>query len=248
MRDRVKVFCFLTLAVGALSPDASQAFKLSLGNGSGGLINTGPGNGGVVNLNTSGSGGNSSSSGSPGAGTVSVGNNTAGLDLFSDTTGISADPKGLDGNNANVQLGLGGLLNNLFGGVIAGPPDPNDPAGPGGTGGGRGGTLVASLFSEAGDACFTPNPKQLNTLLSRHIYSGNWASGVNSIKIVRVPMCDAAVRKISSAIAPNPNIQHLQDSLDTSSWVMRKLAASGYSSDRVIAADRSGSTLVVYVI
>lgn len=249
MRQIVKIIYVLALAVGTLSPNASQAFKLGLGNGSGGILNTGSGNGGLLNLNTNGGGGTSDSSGSPGAGTVTAGNNTIGLNLFSDTTAVSADPKGLNGNSANAELGLGGLLNNLFGGVTAGPPDPNDPNGPPlSGGGGGGGTLVASLFNNDGLACFTPNPKQLNTLLSRHIYSGNWASGVSSMKIVKVPMCDAAVRKISSAIAPNPNIQHLQDSLDTSSWVMRKLAASGYSSDRVIAADRSGATLVVYVI
>ncbi len=233
-----------------LAPLPAGAFSLHLGNGSGGLINTGSGNGGVVNLNPGSNNGGVGTGSNPlgsGSGNTDSGLN---LDLFGDSTGVSGDALGNGGNQANASLGLGALYDSLFGGADGGAGGGTGGGSGGGVGGGGAGgeVLTASLGGADTAACFMPNRQQLSTLLGRHVYSGNWASGVTSLKVVKVPMCETAVTKVSSAVGADPNLQHLQQSLMTSAWLIRKLAASGYSADHVIAADRSGSTLVLYVV
>ena len=261
-----RTFFILTalIAAGSMSTSA-DALSLGLGSGKGGLINTGGGNGGLINVNTGG--GSSDSGGSSGVGgTVNgvlsggttqndVGGVQVGTNGPSPTgTGVSVNGAGVNGLNG-LTGGANGLLNNLFG-TLGGLPggDPGNPQSPTPLPiGGEGGGIVLASFGggdsgASGSACFMPNAKQMATLFNRHDYAGNWAVGVTTVKVVKVPMCTAALAKVAAAAAGNPNVLHLEGSLATSAWLTSQLSQQGVTESAVVGADRKGGTMVVYVI
>ena len=259
-------FSAVVVAAGLMCSSA-DALSLGLGTGKGGLINTGGGNGGLINVNTGGgdSGGSGGSSGVGGTvgGLLSGGsteNSVGGLVVGTNgpsPTGTSATISGPGLNGlGGLTGGVSGLLNSLFGsvnGILPGVGGGANGGGGDGSGGSAGtgfggGGMSVSYDPATKTACFMPNSKQLATLLNRHDYAGNWAQGVTSLKVVKVPICAAALAKIAAAAATSPNVLHLQDSLGTSSWTTDQLARQGYTGSAVVAADRNGGSMVLYVI
>jgi hypothetical protein len=229
-------------------------------------VNTGNGsNGGALDLL-----GTTNNPSGPTTANVNLGgtNGTQGnalLDLFGND----------DNPNAAVNLGNGGDGVAGIGGV--GGPDGNvvldlfgngDGSGGNGAGGnggiggdggngvdlfgnGGGGVRVASIDSTVDTACFAPNAQQISKLVNRHVYSpasmSGWA-GVTSIKVVQVGLCDDSKTKLASTLAGDANITRLQDFINAHSGLRSGLARQGHSAGDVVAVDRNGNTLVVYVI
>jgi hypothetical protein len=158
----------------------------------------------------------------------------------------------LGGTGASVTIGSGS------GGGSDGPDDPDDPDNPdnpdnpnnpnnpGNGNGGSGSALMASA-----DACLSLTEAQLRELVNRHDYSQatfrSWA-GTNSLKIVPVDLCEGVVSKVSMTVGGDANIARLQAFLGGQAKVRAGLAAQGYSAADVIAADRDGTVLVIYVM
>ena len=93
--------------------------------------------------------------------------------------------------------------------------------------------------------------RQLDQLIDRHTYNratfNSWASA-RQLKIVEVEFCDRAVAEIAAAVGDSANVARLQAFLAAQAKVRAGLQSKGYSTGDVIAADHSGSVLIVYVI
>ncbi len=195
------------------------------------------------------------------------------LDLFGPAGGVD-NPNASVTLGSNGGTGVAGL--NLLGGGTGGNGDVLldlfGPGGGSGTGGGNGtgvsggGTTgtglggngrlaggsdgarlqVASIDKTTG-ACFTPDATQAARLASRHNYDAqtfaSWR-GVANLKIVDIGVCPAA----APGLAARPNIGRLQAYIDTNATLKAGLARAGHSASEVVAVDKSGGTLVVYVM
>jgi len=231
-------------------------------------VNTGGGtNNGLVN----GLLGTGNSTNGPTTADVNLGgsNGTQGsalLDLFG--TGDNPNAAVTLGNGGDGVAGIGGVGGGPDGNVVldlfgngdgTGGGSDGGAGGIGGAGGngvdlfgnGGGGIQVASIDSTVDTACFTPNAQQISKLVNRHMYSpasmSGWA-GVTSIKVVEVGLCDDSKAKLAATLAGDANIARLQDFIDAHSGLRSGLARKGHSAGDVVAVDRNGNTLVVYVI
>jgi hypothetical protein len=195
------------------------------------------------------------------------------LDLFGNgtdanaklTIGTGENVAGLNGTNGDVLIDLFGNGGTSGGSAGNGAVGGGTGSGTGGIGGsgnfgsGNGGTAgsgtvgahglqVASIDGKAtAKACFTPNVTQIAKLTSRHQYGpaafSTWAS-VSSLKIVDIGLCTSA----ATTITGDPNIGRLQAFINANSTIRAGLAKQGHSPGDVIAVDKSGNTLVLYVI
>ena len=174
---------------------------------------------------------------------------------------VLVDLFGNGGNSQNAQVtaGLGGLGSGTGAGATVGldlfgdgtTPIGTDPGTSGGGSGGSGGTIgggtsVASLDTRAGSGCFTPNPTQLAKLAARHTYNAatfNGWMGVSTIKVIRAGLCPTSVRDV----AAQSNIAQLQSFFSGNQGLRDRLAKWGHQPNDVIAVDRQGTTLIVYV-
>jgi hypothetical protein len=264
----------IAIATVLLSTFPATALSVNLGN-HGGLLGTGigatgsTGSGDGTNVTIA----NPPSGASDNAITVNTGNllgttNPAQvtIDPTGNSTGAGASLFGSDGSTdtANVGLGSTDLLDGLFGGGGIGPiggtttGGGGDGGGAGGTGGGDGGTVLGGAGGSGGSGgsilraslgsggCITPNSRQIETLLGRHTYTQGMIGGATDVRIVKVPVCAAAVSRVAVAASDNSNVAGLQGSLNGA--ILARIGQSGYTAGDVVAADRSGSTLVVYVL
>lgn len=179
------------------------------------------------------------------SGTVSIGGtDLGGLDVVDTVAGVSdlVDLFGVDISGDSV--GSGGS-----GGSGGDGDNPLIP-GPGLFGPGNG-TDVASVDSDFNSACFMPNDAQIAKLIARHTYTQSlmrsWA-GTTKLKVVKVALCASARSSLGGLLADNANISRLQDYLARFPAIAAGLKKQGASAGDVIAVDRSGKTLVVYVI
>jgi hypothetical protein len=151
----------------------------------------------------------------------------------------------LGGTNATISVGGGSGS-----GGGDGPDTPNNPNNPNNPGGGKGGGAGNSLTASA-DACLSLTEAQLRELVNRHAYTQatfrSWA-GTNSLKIVPVDLCEGVVSKVSMTVGGDANIARLQAFVGAQAKVRAGLASQGYSPSDVIAADRDGQVLILYVI
>lgn len=184
------------------------------------------------------------------------------LDLFGGGAGAGGD------TNARVALGTGtmgaGGGNDaalaLFGptsGDGTGSSGPgNDGAGVNGKGGGGisgGGARTVGTVQIAavdgapvGGNCFAPTAEQQAKLVARHDYSQSTASwgGVGELKVIDVGLCSDAGASITS----QGNIAELQSYVSAHPEIKAGLDKLGRSPSEVIAADKSGATLTLYVM
>lgn len=176
------------------------------------------------------------------------------LDLFGPAGGTS-------GSNARVALGTGNLgaggggndaVMNLFGSDDAGAGATGDN-GAGGTGNGGGipgktvGTVqIAAVGKTPAGSCFTPNAEQSAKLVARHDYgqvTASWGA-IAQLKVVDVGLC----RSAGSSLTGQRNIAQLQSYVSAHPEIRSGLDKLGRSPSEVIAADKTGDTLTLYVM
>ena len=68
------------------------------------------------------------------------------------------------------------------------------------------------------------------------------------MKLVEVELCDAEVAEVDAAVDGSANVARLQAFLANQAKIRAGLQSKGYTTSDVIAADRDGGVLVVYVI
>lgn len=245
------------LDVNLIGQDANTA-TLDLGNT--------PGNGGntaIVDLGGTGTdgslvdlfGGNEPTTANFDFGGSNGTDGTVLLDLFGN---------GGDGTNADVALGStgSGRPGNNAAFDLFGPDGSNGDGGADGTNGtggdlfgpGGGSTSVnggavpvrVAAVTNPGK-CFAPSSSQIEKLAGRHVYGdatfSSWA-GSSSLKIVNIGLCNGA----GAAISANANVERLQSFVATNAALKTSLGRAGHSPDDVIAADKNGATLTLYVM
>ena len=74
-----------------------------------------------------------------------------------------------------------------------------------------------------------------------------WASS-KSMKIIEVDLCTSAKDRLEGKLSADANIQRLQDYLAGNSVLRAALKQKGHSTGDVIAVDKKGTTLIVYVM
>ena len=268
MNTILKVSAIAIMAAALASMPVSAATVTLGNNGTTNSVNVN-GNGG-----TAGAPLVTTSTGDTNNAAVDTGGNTTLANLFGDgisggttTGGVGATgPAGTNGSvlvdlfgpgaqGGDVALGSGDTNTNvnvdLFGG----------PAGNGGTnggnglnggngsnsGGGGGMGVRTNLAGGQSAKCFTPTMPQINKLTQRHAYDdatfSSWA-GVSKLKIINIGLCKAS----GPGIARDANIAALQAALNQNAVIKAQLAKAGHSAGDVVAVDKSGSTLVVYVM
>jgi hypothetical protein len=216
------------------------------GGSDGGLLGTG------LLANNGGSGGSSGGGilgtglgSNANGGLLGTGINTN-LDLFGD---------GGLGVNLGVGVGTGGITPCL---INCGGGNPNGPTniyitlfggnggngGGGGSGSGGGNTQLASL-APMGGKCFTPNNQQISHLVQSRDYS-NAASfrRAGQVQVIPVNLCKTARAKINNILANDGNVAMLRSALSSHRGVMN---AVGGDVGSILAAQKNGSTLTVYV-
>lgn len=212
------------------------------------------GNGGVIDLLGNGS------SGTPTTADVNLGgssgtNGNVLLDLFGD--GSSNPNARVDlGNSAVTGDGSTDAVLDLFGtstgsggdGTGTGTgTDGNGGVGIGTPGAATTGTIAIASLDGAAKGCFTPNANQVAKLASRHAYVGStfssWA-GVSQLKVVDIGLCQGA----GTAITSQSNVGRLQAFVSDHAALRDGLGKLGHKPADVIAADRSGNVLTVYVM
>ncbi len=181
------------------------------------------------------------------------------LDLFGD---------GTDGTNAQVALntgnsGVGGVgtdpvVLDLFGpgddgaGGANGTNGSDGSGGANGSNGGSGNMTISSagfraVAARADGKCFAPNATQIDKLASRHVYGdatpNGWA-GASRLRVIDVGLCKSA----GVAIAGDANVDRLQSLVAGNAGLKASLGKSGRTPNDVIAVDKSGQTLTVYVM
>jgi hypothetical protein len=272
VKTGLKISALAGIAAMLLTVPASSATINIGGTGSGGLItlggsNTDPNADVLTNGSTSGA-----PNGTATTNALDTGGGPTMADLTLGGTGGSGNTNGnvlLDlfgtggGNDAAVALGSGNgtdggaaldLFGNGGGGTgngTGGTASPNgDLFGP--SGGSNGGSLatngirVASLDNAATGRCFNPDATQIARLTNRHDYDAATLSGwVNAatVSIVNTGLCTSA----RNAIARDANVARLQAFVNSTPALKSMLAKQGRSAADVIAVDRKGSTLTLYV-
>ena len=162
--------------------------------------------------------------------TGALGGNGLGLDLSVGLPGLRLSGSGTGGGNGSGNGGTGG--------------------GNGGGGNGGGGTGGGILIAELGapDICATPSSARINALLRSQSYDYSMLAQATRVRIVPVEICLSVRDRLNATLANTASVAQLQQFLSTSSSVERSLSRAGYGLANVVAVDRNGSTLIVYVI
>jgi hypothetical protein len=168
------------------------------------------------------------------------------LDLFGDDGsggGSGAGGGGGAGGNGagggNGGPGSGGNGNGLLPGGAG-----NGVGGGGGNSFGIRGLQVASLGPTTN--CFAPTTEQMAKLVSRHDYGPTTFSAwtnIGNLKIVQIGLCTSAKAQITGVA----NVGRLQTFIRGNAAIRAGLTRNGHSPDDVIAVDKQGNTLILYV-
>ncbi len=191
---------------------------------------------------------------------VELGGNNAIVDLFGsggsdDTARVAINPGG-DGTDAAVDLfGPDGGS----GGTGVDPTETGSMGGGTGNGGdGTGGlfapnggsaTRVATVNARRNVSCFSPTDEQIAHLLGRNSYSAGVAASwqnASDVNLVEIELCPDARAQLAAALAASPNIGLMQAAVASSRLITAELAPQ-YGVGNVLAVDKSGSNLIVYV-
>ena len=116
----------------------------------------------------------------------------------------------------------------------------------------RAGVQVAANAAAAGNSnakCFAPDETQIANLLGRTSYSASvtasWQSA-SSVSLVPIDLCPNAKAQLAAALNANANINYMQNAVATNTRIKSKLQP-GYDPKDVLAVDKSGDDLTVYV-
>lgn len=177
------------------------------------------------------------------------------LDLFGNGASSGSD------SNARIALGTGGAGTGDSGNAAAldlfGPADgtgAGDGTSASGAGGGASGSArtvgtvqIAAVGNIQGVGnCFTPSAEQQAKLVARHDYAQSTASwgGIGQLKVVDVGLCSSA----GASIVRESNIGRLQAYVTAHPEIRSGLDKLGRSPSEVIAGDKNGDTLTLYVM
>jgi hypothetical protein len=277
VRNSLKISTIAVVAAMFMTIPGSAATVNIGGTGSGGLLNLGgtDSTDPTADVLTNGSVNGGSPNGIATTNAPKNGSGPTTADLSLGGTGGSGDADGsvlLDlfgtggGDDAVVALGSGngtdsGATLDLFGNGGSGGTGGTGGAGSGGSPGtdglfgpsggnigvtSTGGVRVASLDAKANGKCFAPDPTQIAHLTNRHVYTdamfSSWVS-TSAISVIDTRLCDTARRTISN----DPNVARLQAFVNGNALVKSTLQKQGRSPSDVIAIDKKGDTLVVYI-
>lgn len=166
-----------------------------------------------------------------GGGTGGVGNTDVSLDLFGPDAG-----GGGAGGGGTDPTETGSIGNNSAGSNAGALPA----------------TRVASTVGtnvRAGGNCFAPDETQIAHLIARGSYdasvTASWQAASN-VSVVPVNLCPDARSRLAAAIDADANIGRMQAAVATNSAISSEIAPE-YQADDVLAVDRSGNSLTVYV-
>jgi hypothetical protein len=181
-----------------------------------------------------GGGGEVADTGGPGGGGTGTGGSGGG----SGSGGDDSDPT-QTGSVGNGSAGGNGGSGGSGGGLTPARPGPNQAA-----------TRVAAVGDAQADAnCFTPDETQIDYLLGRNSYdasmTASWSSAAN-VSIVPVNLCPEARTRLDAAIATDPNMDTLQNAVEATALITATLEPQ-FQADDVLAVDKSGEDLTVYV-
>jgi hypothetical protein len=158
-------------------------------------------------------------------GTGGTGSNAAALDLFGDGAGAGSDGSGIPGDGSS---GNGG------GGISGGARTV--------------GTVQIAAATPTPDAskCFAPTAEQQAKLVARHDYTQSVAAWgqVSELKVIDVGLCNSA----AASIVAETNIGQLQSYVSSHPEIRAGLDKLGRAPSEVIAGDKSGGTLTLYVM
>lgn len=122
--------------------------------------------------------------------------------------------------------------------------------------GANGGTLVDTgdgsfLANSDTSNCVTLSPAQIDQLEHSRTYNGatfnSWA-GANKLKVIPMHICSTGLLDVSMTMAADANVEKLQSFLARQQKIRAGLQSQGYAPTDVIAADRDGNFLLVWVI
>jgi hypothetical protein len=179
----------------------------------------------LVDLFGSGAGSGGNTGTRVALGTGGTGSNAAALDLFGDGAGAGSDGSGIPGDGSS---GNGG------GGISGGARTV--------------GTVQIAAATPTPDAskCFAPTPEQQAKLVARHDYTQSVAAWgqVSELKVIDVGLCNSA----AASIVAETNIGQLQSYVSSHPEIRAGLDKLGRAPSEVIAGDKSGGTLTLYVM
>ena len=218
--------------------------------GSDSTVNVGIGSGGgdsdnLLDLNLGGSGetglnANARSSGEEGT-TVTIGTEGAGgvegtVNLLGPDNVLTGSVGAGGSGGLDIELGIG------IGGGGAGGPGGNG----GGGGGGGAGTAVAGL-SASDLACMGPEAAQLLQLAQQSTAPTQWQQASN-VQIVPITVCPEARQKLIAALQSSGIGSTLWGAAARDALIAASLSRTSYDAQNVLAVQRNGSQLTVYVI
>lgn len=109
--------------------------------------------------------------------------------------------------------------------------------------------IAANAAAQARASCFSPDDEQIAYLRGRATYDGSvaatWKSAAN-ISIVPINLCPDAKARLAAAVEADANIQYLQAAVAADPRLKSSLRPS-YDPDDVLAVDKAGDGLTVYV-
>lgn len=268
MRTNVALGAVCLAAILSAAAPASAASLLGLvdvggGSGSGGNSVGVPG---VATVTTSSGSSGTSASGSllgGGGSTLNadlsgvLGGNSGASVQLPGTGGLlgSNDPTGGVVGTVNSTVsgvtGNGGLADTLLGaGLLGGGGGAGTP---GAGGGGVPGVRTAGVAGAGGVgalACVNNQERQILNIAARQVYTrrsfAEWKRAAN-IQLIPVRLCAAARRDIARAVGMSPNIRAMQGALASDPLISASLSRTRYDAANVLAVEKRGSTLQVYV-
>lgn len=248
MKPLVSFLLSATLLAGSAIPAHSGSLLGLIGDkDSGALVTVGSGDAGssgAVNIGVGGGGGNVLDANVGGG---SLANANVGS---SSSSGLNADI-GLLNNTARVGVGVGGdslvdLDVDIGGG---GNGTPGTPGTPGNNGGTRiiaipGGSSTSTTSAAA--RCVGISNSDLERLLQSTRIDGSWQRA-NGVNLQRVALCPEQ-RSFLARSLPNSSIgQQLRAAIASDALLSASLSRSSFDASRVLAVQRDGTQLTVFV-
>jgi hypothetical protein len=118
-----------------------------------------------------------------------------------------------------------------------------------GVGAGRIGA-AANLAARTSTRCFSPDEGQISHLISRQSYDpatvADWDE-TSDIRVIAVQLCPAAKVRVSQVAYADANMSFLRAAVSADADVKAKLNMAGRDAGDVLAVDKKGDSLVVYV-
>lgn len=154
-------------------------------------------------------------------------------------------------NNTSVSLDLAGLGLDLD--IDLGILDPNDPNGPGGPGGPGGRPVLVGSLGGGNTFvinCTVNNTRQLLQVAAAGKISGAevkaWMRAAN-VQVVPIKLCPAAKKQVAALLAKSKKINLLRRAVMSDALITASLGRTSYDAGDVVAVQRKGGQLVVYV-